>query len=117
MTGLGILPGESLSWGTAVSDNGRVVVGFNSSGYWDDVPFMWTSSGGMVSLGFLPGGDDGQALGVSADGTVIVGYCRPGTLPASSIEGFLWTASSGMVGIGALPGGSVPFSRFSRSVK
>ena len=101
MLGLGALgprpPATYESQATAVSADGRVVVGLSSAPA-DRTAFYWTEAEGMVDLGatfglLAPTG----ALGVSADGTTIVGGVGAGP--------FLWTRSGGYVALGTLPGG------------
>lgn len=101
--GLGDLPGgDFFSVATAVSADGRVVVGYAKSTSGIEA-FRWTATDGMVSLGDLPGGTVSSfANAVSADGSVVVGYGRS----SSGNEAFRWTQATGMVGLGDLPGGS-----------
>ena len=107
---LGDLPGGFFySTATAVSADGRVVVGESSSGAgWE--AFRWTAATGMVGLGDLPGGSFySRATAVSADGRVVVGEGRS----EAGTEAFRWTAAGGggggggggeMVGLGYLSG-------------
>lgn len=77
MVSLGLLPGDySTSWGTDISADGSVIVGYcEESGGDGAMAFRWTAGGGMVPLGDLPGGDEfSDATGVSANGSVVVGY-------------------------------------------
>jgi probable HAF family extracellular repeat protein len=106
--GLGSLPGgEFNNEATAISGNGRVVVGQSRS-----IPaeneasliqaFRWTEATGMVGLGDLPGGAaESGATAVSTDGSVVVGYGISG----SGLEAFRWTQAAGMAGLGDLTGG------------
>lgn len=103
LVGLGVLPGSeiptSVPW--RISANGRVVVGWASTGNGREA-FRWTESEGMVGMGDLPGAlFDSWATGVSADGSVIVGLAH-GAGPTS----FRWTAATGMVDLGKPPGAS-----------
>jgi probable HAF family extracellular repeat protein len=95
--GLGDLPGgEPHSWATAVSGDGRVVVGGAGSTASDAGPdddddgqaYRWTRATGMVPLGMLPDAFTSRPVDVSTDGSIIVGY---------SNWPFNWTASEGMV--------------------
>jgi probable HAF family extracellular repeat protein len=73
ISGLGYLPGGgSNSCATAVSHDGRVIVGYSDSdqGLWE--AFRWTEATGMVGLGFLPNDRKSQATAVSADGSIVV---------------------------------------------
>jgi probable HAF family extracellular repeat protein len=96
--GLGSLPGWNESHATAISDDGRVVVGQSGA-----EAFRWTLAGGMVGLGILPGGAfvGSAASDVSADGSVVVGQAY-----GAGGEAFRWSAADGMVGLGNLPGGT-----------
>ena len=73
MTGLGTLPGGlGLSAATAVSGDGRVVVGINLTPVGGDA-FRW-ENGVMTRLPGLPDGDElAVAQAASGDGSVIVG--------------------------------------------
>jgi probable HAF family extracellular repeat protein len=88
MEDLGVLPGASCSWVTAVSADGKVVVGGSGNGSVGGHAFRWTAEEGLEDLGVL-GGYDSFAEAVSADGSVVVGYSRD--------HPFRWTAKSGMV--------------------
>jgi len=85
MQDLGALPGGRLSWAYGVSGNGSAVVG-DSEGYSGPIvvanlPFLWTSSLGMVDLNtYLPtlgldltGWELWRARAISTDGSAIVG--------------------------------------------
>lgn len=103
LVGLGVLPGSeiptSVTW--RISADGRVVVGWASTGNGREA-FRWTDSEGMIGMGDLPGAlFDSWATGVSADGSVIVGLAH-GEGPTS----FRWTAATGMVDLGKPPGAS-----------
>jgi probable HAF family extracellular repeat protein len=67
--GLGTLSGSTRSNATAISGNGRVIIG-NSAGN----VFYWTEETGMESLGRFPGTDQFIfANDINYDGTIIVG--------------------------------------------
>jgi probable HAF family extracellular repeat protein len=92
IVGLGCLAGLTTSRASAVSADGKIVVG-SSSDYTTTRAFRWTEETGMVALGEL--GDascDNVALAVSADGSVIVG-CN---MSRRGRKAFLWTAEKGM---------------------
>jgi probable HAF family extracellular repeat protein len=74
MVRLGYLPNRmTQSYGSAVSQDGTVIVGSSSDGGGREA-FRWTAGGGMVSLGDLPGGGvDSIASDVSGDGSITVG--------------------------------------------
>src|SRR5262249_41176214 len=109
MVALGHLPGGIYSNPAAVSSDGSVIVGSDAilvgqAGGVDtrqNVPFRWTSGGGMVGLGSLGAGVPGTATGISDDGSVVVGSGQFGFS-----EAFRWTSSGGMVGLGDLAGGT-----------
>ena len=103
--GLGDLPGLTFaSRATAVSADGRVVVGQADIGSDFDEAFRW-EAGVMTGLGDLPGGDFfSEATAVSADGGVVVGSSKS----SSGTEAFLWIKGpieGVMIGLGDLPGG------------
>jgi len=99
-TGLGALPGATVSVALGVSSDGSVVVGYSSPGS-GGVPgfrgqaFRWTAAGGMVGLPGLPGTASSSASDVSDDGTVIVGS-------SGSDFAVRWTASQ-PTALGFLP--------------
>jgi probable HAF family extracellular repeat protein len=108
MVGLGTVTGGNRSWATAVSNDGKAVVGFSTVGK-DITAFRWTSILGMTDLGDLPGGARySTANAVSFDGIVVVGTSDS----ANGIEAFRWTLTNPptgggtMVGLGDLPGGA-----------
>ncbi|MGH7131699.1 MAG: hypothetical protein ACREJO_07125 [Phycisphaerales bacterium] len=70
-TGLGGLPGKTISRACAVNSDGSVVVG--ESAYPDFKSFRWTRQGGMHVLTDLA---DRTATAVSDDGRVVAGYGR-----------------------------------------
>lgn len=66
---------------SAVSGDGRYVVGWGTlSETGDDRALLW-SEGGALSLGTLPGGLWSRALAVNADGTAVVGISDSETGP------------------------------------
>lgn len=75
LTWLGVLPNGNWSTTSAVSANGRVVVGRSHiGGYWQaQHAFRWTAADGMQDLGVLPEHEWSGASDVSADGSVVVG--------------------------------------------
>ena len=71
----------------AVSDDGRVIVGYAVTADGGQSAFRWSTNEGFVLLGDLAtvsGPPTSAALGVSADGSVIVGY---GDLAANNFNG------------------------------
>jgi probable HAF family extracellular repeat protein len=99
-TGLGDLPGgEFHSSATALSADGRVVVGSSTAADGRQA-FRWSATDGMIDLGDLPGRTvSSGATGLSADGRVVVGagYGEQGQ------EAFRWTRKTGMHALGTLP--------------
>lgn len=80
---------------TAISDDGRVIVGAASCGAVGVRAFRWTPTTGIQDLGTL-GGLRAIARDVSADGSSIVGESEiPG--PYHRTHGFLFTSTLGMV--------------------
>lgn len=100
---------------SAVSANGAVVVGSDSS-IGHSQAFRWTYGGGMANLGALSSVFAASvATAVSDDGLAVVGYSASddGT-PAAlgvGIEAFRWMPASGMAGLGFLPDGRSDSSR------
>jgi probable HAF family extracellular repeat protein len=95
---LGNLPGgDGFSAATAVSADGRVVVGGSRSATGEQA-FRWTAGAGLVGLGASGSVRTTRAHAVSADGDVVVGI---GT-SAKGFEAFRWTAAGGVVGLGSL---------------
>jgi uncharacterized membrane protein len=95
---LGILPGGSYTWASAVSADGSTVVGFG------DTPghitaIMWTEDGGLIELPGWPG-SYGWANGISADGSIVVGLRES--------RAFAWTAPGNFRDLGAPPQGGEP---------
>ena len=93
MVSLGEFPGRSGDvTATAVSANGRVIVGTGSEAGLE--AFRWTAETGIVGLGFPPGGfTSSEARGISADGSVAVGDAFG--MSAGAVA-FRWTAEAGM---------------------
>lgn len=99
--GLGDLPGGSrYSRASAVSGDGRIVVGESDSGTGREA-FLWTAAEDMQGLGNGDGAYfQSSASGVSADGQVVVGYGQKDG--ALGTEAFRWTRDGGMQGLGYL---------------
>ena len=98
--GLGFLPGRSSSTASAVSADGKVVVGTSSTPGVDSSvrAFRWTSTDGMTSIDakLNPISSSG-ATAVSADGSAIAGTMTP--FGSSTTKSFYWTASTGAVSL------------------
>jgi probable HAF family extracellular repeat protein len=104
ITDLGVLPGGTGSFATAISADGNTVVG-NADSPLGGRAFRWTVGGGMQDLGELSSEHYARAAGVSSDGSVVTGYAQVGASP----HGFRWTAATGMQDIGLLPGGNYSY--------
>jgi len=81
-------PGEVL----AIEADGSVLVGV-----WNQHPFRWDASDGVVDLGVLPGSeasDPGFANAVAANGTLVFGVSGGGFF--STPNAFVWTKDQGM---------------------
>jgi probable HAF family extracellular repeat protein len=105
---LGFLNGGSYSFASAVSADGKVVVGYGHDGSVNNQTraFRWTEAGNvMVSLGTLNNGSYSYALSVSADGKVVVGYSADSSA-GNNARAYRWTESSStMVSLGTLNNG------------
>lgn len=90
LTGVGFLPGKTVSIAAGVSNDGQIVVGRSSNNSGTIIEaFKWTPAGGMNGLGFLPGGSISLARAVSKDGSVIVGDATStAAQPSGGTEGF-----------------------------
>jgi probable HAF family extracellular repeat protein len=72
--GLGTLPGDVYSWGLALSNDGRVVVGASFDASNNPHAFRWSAASGMVALGALPPAFPySRATAVNRNGSVIGG--------------------------------------------
>jgi uncharacterized membrane protein len=88
------------NYATAVSDDGRTIVGLTSYDLgWTDgsMPYVWTEEGGMVGLGGIDGWRslNGSAYDVSADGRFVVGESHV----RDWAQAFIWDADNGMRGV------------------
>lgn len=101
MADLATLPGDSDSFASAISRDGKVVVGDGQGVSTGIRGFRWTADAGMTDLGNLGGGYT-SAAAVNADGSVVVGTS---SLADSSLNAFRWT-SAGMAALGTLTGES-----------
>jgi probable HAF family extracellular repeat protein len=99
MLGLGdLLGGQFASYGTDLSRDGSIVVGYGSTStatISGPEAFKWTEAGGMVGLG---GQQFSIAEAIAADGSVIVG--------GNGNQACIWTAGGGLIGLGDLAGGA-----------
>jgi probable HAF family extracellular repeat protein len=93
--GLETLPGNSQSFGEAVSGDGSIVVGRGGS-----EAFRWTQASGMMGLGDFqtaPATVISEAYGMSTDGVYIVGGARNDD---DEDEPFRWDAATEMTDLG-----------------
>jgi probable HAF family extracellular repeat protein len=95
---LGLLPGGSYTWASAISGDGATVVGFGDTPE-HGTALVWTEAGGLREL---PGWDGayGWASGVSANGSIIVGLRES--------RAFAWTAPAHYRDLGTIPQGGEP---------
>lgn len=102
MTGLGWLSGGlNMSYASAVSSDGTVVVGTSNSSNGFEA-FLWTEAEGMMGLGGLSLANFySEATGISADGSIVVGNSRS-FQSGNSLEPFLWTRDGGMQSLSAM---------------
>ena len=92
---------DAVNVASAVSADGRVVVGTSASASGDQA-FRWTVDGELRALGMLPGyAASSWAYAVSADGSVVVGESLEQS--GGPARAFIWTAESGMQPLGELP--------------
>ncbi len=99
---LGSFAADRGSSGSAISDDGMVVVGQADTNE-SQRAFRWTEASGMEDLGVLPGMGASGAMGTNADGSVVAGF----SAGFSQTKAFRWTAAGGMQDLGSLvPGGS-----------
>lgn len=96
--------GGTVSYGNAISADGRVVVG--SSGTYRDIhthAFRWTASGGMEDLGTLMTDQNSYGSSVSGDGLVVSGFAPA---EGSNVHAVRWSAATGgiMLDCGTLGG-------------
>jgi len=109
--GLGDLPGgDENSVATAMTGDGRAVVGFSLAG--GGFPglyegFRWTHEDGMIGIGTLPGGNETQAYGISANGRHVVGN----GISSQGLQAFLWTEGVGIQGLGKPDGATSTSAR------
>lgn len=97
MTGLGFLPGYSLSHASAISADGTTIVGYvGNAGLQQYQAMYWTTATGMVGLGSLPTAPGGNSFAnaVSANGSVIVGGAVVDS--TGNQHAFRWTQATGM---------------------
>ncbi len=92
-TTIEFLPGGGYISASAISDDGRVVVGTGSTSEGSRA-FRWTHDAGTVAIDVLPGTATARAYGVSGDGGVIVGDSL-NTSPLG-YRPFIWTETGGI---------------------
>jgi probable HAF family extracellular repeat protein len=97
---LGFIGTGPNSYGTALSYDGSVIVGFSNFSAGTGHAFRYTVATGMTDLGTPAGYESSVASGVSGDGTVIVGWAA-----TTYHRAFRYTTATGMVDLGTLAGG------------
>jgi probable HAF family extracellular repeat protein len=110
ITDLGVLSGDSASFGTGISPSG-LIVGCSDTSAGNTFPcsagvpghaFLWSKTGGMQDLGVLSGGTFSAAYAVN-DSKQVVGFSLD---PQNKVEAFRWTNASGMTKLVTLPNAS-----------
>lgn len=96
LTNLGVLPGASYAYPSAVSADGSVIVGGSGQ-----ASFRWTAATGMQMLEAPAGTNLQRASGVSADGLTIAGYTATPT-PNSALA-VVWRTGAAIQPLGGLP--------------
>ena len=91
-------PGDLLSRGKAINDNGQVTGDFVDISTRRFHAFRWTRSGGRQDLGTLDG-EESSAVAINPSGYVVGNWYQSG-----SARAFRWTPSRGMQDLGTLPG-------------
>lgn len=87
LVGVGFLPGASTSYATAISRDGRVVVGYAES-----KAFIWTADDGLRELPAR------GAVAVDSSGTKVAGWSYFGW--EEGTKAVTWTATDGTINIG-----------------
>jgi len=94
ITNLGVVSGQTTSFGHSVSADGSTASGASGTH-----PFIWTAAGGLQDLGIPSGGTSATAYGVSGDGANAVVTGNTGGV-------FRWNISTGYQSV-TLPIGSL----------
>lgn len=97
MVDLGVLPGGGMSFGSAVSASGTVVVGSSGSSNGEQA-FRWTPQHGMRALEPVDPSFWSAAFAVSANGAYVAGY--------SGATAVRWNPAGQAQDLGTLPGGT-----------
>jgi uncharacterized membrane protein len=90
------LPGSA----SAISGNGKTIVGVRGEHYAVQQIFRWTSETGVVNVGQLRYTAT-LASDVSSDGSVVIGYAQ---YAEGGVQAAYWTAATGMQPMGDRPG-------------
>jgi probable HAF family extracellular repeat protein len=99
--GLGIPPGASSSFASAISADGSVIVGSTYDQFSELMTSVrWTRNGAIELLPPLPQYASSYATGVSADGSVVIGTSGK----YGEERAFRWTLAGGTQDLGVLPG-------------
>jgi probable HAF family extracellular repeat protein len=84
---------DSNAWATAVSSDGRVVVGMSTDVNGVAWPFRWTEAGGITQLSTSAGGISGSVpMDTSGDASRVVGF----SITSGGESAFLWDAQRGL---------------------
>ncbi len=83
--------GENVGEVTAVSGNGKTMVGET-----DGWPYIWTEADGYQEFPHQDPMMEGGASAVNGNGDTVVGYYRPWGQGAFGGSGFIWTKEGGM---------------------
>jgi probable HAF family extracellular repeat protein len=104
---IGFLPGGNISYPTAISADGSVVIGYSYTAEGAE-GFRWDLENGIQGLGIAGSFGNGTpisfATDISADGSVIVGRTTQDS--SGKNQAFRWTEENGMELLGTLPNGS-----------
>ncbi len=100
VVGMGYLPGAATnrSTVTAISDDGRYIVGEGRNAANDTEAFLYDRNSSILTgLGIPLGEIQSGARAISGDGSTVIGYTYDGGFMST---GFYWTAGTGMVSLG-----------------
>ncbi len=79
----------------AISDDGQI-----AAGEWNNVPALWTMTGGVEYLPLPVGSTLFNVTNISGDGTTIVGGLKIGMGLSQRYEAFRWTRNIGYQNLG-----------------
>lgn len=106
---LGVLPGDTSSWGLFINSSGQVTGCSDTSTSPSDLcnfvdagdAFVWSSANGMHNLETLPGDDLSIGFFINDAGEIVGSSWN---LQTQNGHGFVWTQSSGIKDLGTLTG-------------